>query len=178
MNIIVNNSSSLPMSPRVGAFFTKIFPWLFILIGAACLFFGAKTILDANASTKWPSTEGVVINSSVDSRSGKKSKTYHADVLYEFSVNGASHKGNRVAYGDYGSSDSSHAQGIVNKYPKGARVSVYYKPDSPSDALLETGIHGQTWALPIFGLLFMSAGVALLKFMTKVNPSVTSVTRT
>ena len=71
------------------------------------------------------------------------SSTYHAEILYSFTVDGEPRSGNRIAFGDYGSSNPSHAQEIVNRYPVGKAVRVSYLPGQPDVCLLEPGLHGQ-----------------------------------
>jgi hypothetical protein len=78
--------------------------------------------------------------------------------LYEFSVEGITFNGNRVAYGDYGSNSPSHARRIANRYPKGKSVTVYYMPENPEECLLEPGLKAQVWILPGVGLIFFAAG--------------------
>ena len=92
--------------------------------------------------------------------------TYHAGIRYEFQVGGATFNGNRVAYGDYGSSSASHARGMVDRYPMGRSVTVHYKPGSPEECLLDPGMKGQTFVLPGIGLIFLFAGL----FMAVVIP--------
>ena len=60
------------------------------------------------------------------------------------------------------SSSSEYAQGILNRYPVGKKVSVHYSPGDPSEAVLETGIHGGAWiclgvgtAFGLFGIMFL-----------------------
>jgi hypothetical protein len=87
--------------------------------------------------------------------------------MYDFTVNAAAFNGNRVAFGDYGSSISSHAQDIVNRYPKGKAVTVYYDPKNPHVCLLEPGVKLQTWFLPGFGFIFLAISGLIAFFIQK-----------
>ena len=153
-------------------FFSRIFPLIFIVVGASVAFFGFRGLIRAKASTDWPSTQGRIVESSVESHrsssgSNGSSTTYHAEIMYEFAVNGVTFNGDRVAYGDYGSSNPSHARSVVNRYPKNKTVTVYYMPDKPEECLLEPGVKGQSFFLPGFGLVFFIVGSFMAVSMPK-----------
>jgi len=143
------------------------------VVGASVAFFGIRGLLRAKASTDWPTTQGTVVASSVErhrttgSKGRSSSTTYHAKILYKFSIEGTTFNGDRVAYGDYGSSSSSNARQIVNRYPKGKSVTVYYMPGNPEECLLESGLKAQSWFLPGFGLVFFIAGSLMAVFLPK-----------
>ena len=163
-------SSVNSQSPAMRFFFSRVFPLIFIAAGAGVGYAGWLGLAKARASTGWPTAPGTVVASSVERqesrRNRKTSVTYHAGIRYEFQVGGATFNGNRVAYGDYGSSSVSHARGIVDRYPMGRSVTVHYKPGSPEECLLEPGMKGQTFVLPGIGLIFLLAGL----FMAVVIP--------
>lgn len=152
-------SSSRQMSPGNKFFSTRILPLIAVVVGIVIAFFGIQGLIRVKASLDWPSTQGKVISSSVEQNSNSKSTTYHAEILYEFDVNGTTFKGNCVSYGDYGSSNPSHAQQIVNRYPKYMSVIVHYMPGNPGESLLEPGVQIQTWFLPAAGLVFFTLGI-------------------
>jgi hypothetical protein len=94
--------------------------------------------------------------------------------MYDFVVEGTTFSGDCVAFGDYGSSNPSHARGIVNEYPQGKAVTVYYMQEDPEVSVLEPGVKGQAWFLPLFGLVFFVVGsvmaVLLPRAMRKRDP--------
>ncbi|AKJ64909.1 DUF3592 domain-containing protein [Kiritimatiella glycovorans] len=166
----MRTSSSRKMSPGKKFFFSRIFPLVFVVIGAGTAFLGIRGLIRAKASVDWPSTQGKVVESSVERRrsSGRKggsSTTYHAEIMYEFTVEDTLFNGDRVAYGDYSSSSPSRARRIVNRYPKGKSVTVHYMPGNPEECLLEPGVKGQSWFLPGFGILFFTAGSLMAAFL-------------
>ena len=138
--------------------FGRIFPLPFIIIGAVALFFGCRNLLQANQSKTWPTAQGIIRDSSVEYQRGNKGGTYVAKVMYEFTVNATTFHGNRVVFGDYNSGNSSLARNIVDRYPKGKTVAVYYNQKNPQVCVLEPGIKGQTWFLSVLGLIFLAAG--------------------
>jgi hypothetical protein len=161
--------SSHRISPGMRFFVTRVFPWPFIIVGALVACFGARSVYRAKESMTWPSAEGNIRSSSVAYHSGDDGGgTYHAEILYTFTVDGQTHSGNKVAFGDYGSSNPSHAQTIVNRYPKGTIVQVRYSPDDPDVCVLEPGLKAQAWAIPAFGLGFFTTGMLMAIFLPKL----------
>ena len=152
-------------------FFARIFPLIFVIIGALVTVFGVKDAQRSWQSTGWPTAAGVVRDSSVEfqssSDSGSSGGTYHAKVRYEFTAGAQTHSGKRVAFGDYGSSDPSHAQGIINQYPVGKAVTVYYLAGDPDVCVLEPGMRAQALMMPGFGLLFFLIGVVMSVFLPR-----------
>ena len=174
----ISSSSSKQMSPGMKFFFSRIFPLIFVIVGASVVFFGIRGLIKAKASVDWPNTQGKVIESSVErqrnsgssgssSRGSSSSITYHAEILYEFTVNDTTFNGDRVAYGNYGSSDPSHARRVVNQYPKGKDVTVHYMPGNPEECLLEPGMKGQSWFMPGVGLIFFIVGSVMAVFLPR-----------
>ncbi len=136
---------------------------LFALIGLMILGFGIREYFKAQASTGWPSVEGVVLRSEMDvdhssSSSGGSSTTYGADVAYEYQQGGTRRTGDRVEFGEISTGDSSDAQQVLDRYPVGREVTVYYNPEDPADSVLEPGVSGSTFFLPLFGCLFFVVG--------------------
>lgn len=84
----ISSSSSNQMSPGMRFFFSRIFPLIFVVVGASVAFFGIRGLVRAKASMDWPTTQGEVVASSVEyHRSDKGGGTYKAEVMYDFSVN-------------------------------------------------------------------------------------------
>jgi hypothetical protein len=72
------------------------------------------------------------------SSEGGDSTSYYAVVLYEYVVNGQRYQSNRIRFGlEVGSGWTGMAQKVVDKYPAGSVVQVYYNPADPTDAVLE-----------------------------------------
>jgi hypothetical protein len=155
-------SSAKQTSHGTRFFFARIFPLLFIVIGALTLYFGGRSLQRAKESVAWPTAEGRIQSSDMEYHREKKGGgTYHAEILYTFAVNGETHSGNKIAFGDYGSGNPSHAQHIVNRYPANKIVQVRYLASDPDICVLEPGIQGQAWILPGIGLVFLVAGILL-----------------
>ena len=152
-----------------------IFPWPFILLGAGALYYGQGELAMAKMSANWPSVAGIVQSSDIEwenSNNNDGGRSAYAKVVYTYDVDGHRHTCNRVLFGDYGSSDASHADSIVSQYKPGQPVTVYYKPSDPSVAVLQPGMHGIGYLLPLLlGLVFVILGLGMLWFMPLLTAS-------
>jgi hypothetical protein len=157
-----NNEENIPeISPLIRLFWFRMFPLPFIVVGSFLLFTGIKELYLSSQSVSWPIVQGTIQRSSVEYQIGNDCGTYHASILYQFEINGQTHSGNRVAFGDYGASDSSHAKNIVNHYPQGSNVKIYYSATDPDICVLEPGLVGQTWFKPGLGAIFITSGLLI-----------------
>ncbi len=81
---------------------------LFLIVGGTmATFFGIRQVLEANASKDWPTTEGKIIDSSVEYETRRRKpgesgsltrKDYRAKILYEYRVDEVALTGTRIAY--------------------------------------------------------------------------------
>jgi len=155
---------------------TKIFfGLLFIVFGYFLSFnYAASRIEVAENSINWPSVEGKILSSEVSSRKGsgtKRSrgsgKTYSPDVVYSYTVEGKSYQNSDIDAGDIGpggwsTSNHSRVQEIVDKYPEGSKLSVYYNPSSPKVSLLDTSMPSSMIWFYRGGIVTILLGVWLL----------------
>lgn len=148
---------------------TQFFSWLFILAGVVALGFGAWNLLQSLRCTRWPVAQGVITSADISSHSGGKGgKTYAANISYDYRVAGTHYICTRLAYGVMNSSHA-RAQAVLNRYPLGKKVPVYYAPNDPGEAVLETGVHGGTWICFGVGTVFVLAGAMFLGFFSPAN---------
>ncbi len=139
---------------------------VFIAIGLGLLYYARGLSAKAQQSLSWPSTEGVIAHSAVllqmqQTSNSNNTPTYKADVAYRYKVRGSDYSSDRITLADF-SSSGGRAQSIVNRYPDGAPVSVYYNPADPSDAVLERGGTSGIGVLYIIGGFFAAAGLVFL----------------
>jgi hypothetical protein len=136
---------------------------VFLLIGGGVAFYFGKPILDkAKASESWPTVQGQVIKSELESHHDKKKTTYSALVIYKFEADGEDYEGDEVWFGQYSSSDRSAMQKLVKEYPVGKDVTVYYSPDDPTQAVLQPGAFTSSYMVYGIGLLFFGIGCLLV----------------
>lgn len=130
--------------------------WIFILFwsGVTLLFDGGVIVgmIQQMRAVNYPTAQGVILKSDVEinrSRDPEDNDTYQAVVTYRFEVNGQTHESDQYRYNDVASNDS-RAKDIVDSLPPGTRVTVFYNPDDPSDAVLVAAVEGMDLALLLF----------------------------
>ena len=135
---------------------------VFALPGIGVFSSGIRDLNQAKASVDWPTSPGKVLSSSVKHERDSDGDTYHAEVVYEFKVNNTTYSSKRIAYGDYGSSNPSHAQKIVNQYPQDKNVTVHYMPNNPKVCVIEVGVKGKvSSSLQFIGIYFVIFGLII-----------------
>ncbi len=88
-------------------------------------------------SAHWPSTQGTVLRSDLLSNEDG----YWPVVTYQYEVDVVLYQGTGIRVFGAPSGSYEEAQRIMNQYPVGARVSVYYDPARPRRAVLEPGMY-------------------------------------
>lgn len=133
-----------------------------IIIGVSfiALFVIGRNILHGLNSRNWPSTEGKVVHSGVQSHQsmdddGDISTTYGASIQYSYNVSGQEIQGTRRSFTDMRTNSVRRAEQILARYPQDSSVTVYHHPDKPSLSVLEPGVEWWMYALMliILGLL-------------------------
>ncbi|WP_051654209.1 DUF3592 domain-containing protein [Persephonella sp. KM09-Lau-8] len=89
----------------------------------------------------WPKTEGIIIKSEIQ----KDKRTiaydyYYPHIEYKYTVNGKEYISNRIFLTEM-ASDYETIKKLVEKFPEGSKVKVYYNPFNPSDAVLKRNYH-------------------------------------
>jgi hypothetical protein len=91
--------------------------------------------------------------------SGVEDEDYKPKVVYEYQIMSQKYTGERITFGGLPTTRMGAAK-VVQQYPAGAQVTVYYDPGSPTQAVLEPGTGSGLWvgiifsaSLFIFGLL-------------------------
>lgn len=127
---------------------------LTLLVAIAFAIFGA-------ISRHWPSTEGVVRQSSVVLWD-YEGEAHVARVTYQYTVGGQSYLGSRISFG-YKSARYSRdaAEALVHRFSAGTPVPIYYLPSRPGISVLIPGV-----PKTLLGwLVFLSLLLSLLLFM-------------
>lgn len=133
--------------------FTGLFGGLFFLIfGLIILIFAIQTSIVSIESEDWPTAEGIITSSMIDSYEERDTSTgdddfpptyttyYEPKITYSYSVNGAEYSSDKISFSRTRFVIQSDAQEVIEKYSTGTNVTVYYNPDNPSEAVLEPGI--------------------------------------
>jgi len=116
---------------------------VFIAVGFGLAWYARRIWKLASASQTWPKTTGKVLKSSVlesesTDQQGNSVTMYHAQVAYEYEVDGMRYEGKRIQFGGpAGSGNIGKAQAITARFPLDAAVDVFYDPVNPSMCTLD-----------------------------------------
>ncbi len=154
---------------------SKLLPGILILLGGLAMWAAIGNVLDGWSSDDWPYVEGVITASEVSSSSqsmgsstrSRTSTSYFPSVEYQYTVNGAPQEGYEIVFGGYSFSSRQEAGAILQKYPLGQKVRVYYKPRKYHRSVLEPGLHGLPYILLFGGTIFVGAGFLMIKLFPK-----------
>lgn len=161
--------------------FDKIFSlliFLLVLLGfaAAGILKGRDLYEQSQYAKDWPKTLGKithseVVSSQVKTGTGSNRRTetfYKADIRYTYTIKGKEYTGNRVFFGDdMSSANSSDAHDLVQKYPVGKKLMVYYESFTPTLTVLEPGTNGRAFLFMAGGAFFLI--LALLVVVNNFN---------
>lgn len=137
---------------------------VFTVIGAIGVAWSVVTFASALSSPKWPAVPGVVAVSDLQRSRGEGGFTYRAEISYRYLVDGTELVSNRAQFGDrIELSWSSGAVRLLQKYPVGRSVNVYYNPYDPEEAVLETGVSRYLFAMFIGAVIFLIMGIMALR---------------
>jgi hypothetical protein len=103
--------------------------------------------------SQWPSTMGTVNASYLERRhsSSDGGSTNYPVVQYSYQVGGQAYQSTKLAPGP--EVGGTGAGKVVERYPAGAQVMVFYNPQNPSDAVLETKAPAQ-WLMWLILVIF------------------------
>jgi hypothetical protein len=151
---------------------------IFLIVALAALFFGgaggiilsAQYAWSAVQSVNWPTADGRIISSEIDSQSNHASRrttdrrTYIATVRYRYSVDGESYEGTRIAFDELHSYDTrEQAQAVLDNFENQRSIAVYYDPTDPTNAALITGGTWQTYTpLALSAAAFLLGGFTIV----------------
>lgn len=123
------------------------------------------SIMRGQQSRSWPSTSGTILQSAIDTfqstdEDGSTSTTYGVRLQYQFSVGGRQYEGSRRAFTNMRTSSYRRTQKILDAYPQGGAVTVFYDPDDPSSCVLEPGVNKGAYVALVFTVAMLLVGAA------------------
>ena len=117
----------------------------------------------AKKSAEWPSTSGIITASSLQVRYFKGMKGYYAAIRYRYRVADRDCEGDQISFNRVHAAVADAWQKVIDEYPVGKDVKVFYDPKNPSIAVLQPGLHGEIALLYKMTLLYIAgSGLALL----------------
>lgn len=134
---------------------------IWIIICAFLLYLIGKILVDiylADKSEHWPTAEGKILESTIQKHhEGNYFASYSTHIKYVYEVDGQQYKGSRISFGSV-LGFKSIAQEYHRRYREGREIIIYYHPNKPSLATLETELPFETY----FYLLFLSIFVLMI----------------
>jgi hypothetical protein len=108
-----------------------------LLVNALLLALIFYTQRKAERARRWPSTNGLIMSSSVESPAGRpdQAPAQYPAVSYAYQVGGQAFQGERIAPGPETSGSDAHRRAAP--YIAGAAVTVFYNPQNPAESVLE-----------------------------------------
>ncbi|MEE4178634.1 MAG: DUF3592 domain-containing protein [Bacteroides sp.] len=151
---------------------------IFTLAGVLMFyFFGLPPLKYAFESKSWPSTEGTITKSEVETWMKDGKTQYGALIAYTYQVEGKAHISHQVGVNSTSSnSNMSAVKSLVQEYPVGTMVDVYYDPEVPDSAALIPGVRAGDVALAGGMLLFAIIGLLVLFRIIKPTRSYSNTT--
>ncbi|HKL22795.1 MAG TPA: DUF3592 domain-containing protein [Tichowtungia sp.] len=136
---------------------------IFAAVGIGVLVFGIKIREKGKETLSWTEAPGIVVYSEIDRSRNSDGKTmYSATIEAEYIVGGETYVTDRLnAGGKTSSSSRDSARKVIQRYPKGKTVPVFYNPDDYGDAVLEPGVPLMAHIMMGVGALFGGVGVCL-----------------
>ena len=90
----------------------------------------------ARMSKTWPATDGSIEESKLTWQ-GIRSPRARPAVTYRYQVDGESYLGTRIEFSFARIYFTPEAQAVLDRYPPGSPVTVYYDPANPAESTLE-----------------------------------------
>jgi len=119
----------------------------------------------AAQTESWSSTVGTVTLSTIDVRkSGNRNSIQYPVVHYSYQVMGREYAANKIMPGP--EIGGSGAQKVLDRYPVGTQVMVFYNPQNPHDAVLEKNAPAQwvMWLVLVIINVMVGGMAALFAF--------------
>jgi len=156
----------------INTFLTVFFAFL-IMMGALILPFSLMGAMDSMEISRWPSTDGTVIEGTVysDWFSGSHDAPgyylYYPRVTYTYNVSGAEYQCDNIWRLDHQSKIPNEAYGVIYSYPQGMNVTVYYDPSNPSQAVLDRSEEVSPLAAVAVGVALLALGVGGIVYVRR-----------
>lgn len=165
----IGASPADPSTPRAVWIGVMLFAGVFIATGVFGMLWGVSATHEAYASQSWPSVSGQVTSSHVETDLNNDSLTtiFGAAIRYTYTFQGQEYTGECVSCAGVSTSDWNDAQRIVDRYPVGKSVRVFYNPAKPQESVLETGPRPALLMLLGMGGVFTLMGSLMLFFFLR-----------
>ncbi len=141
--------------------------------GLVTLGLGLRRLVQARATTGWPTHSATITRSEVVERLdtqetdgvAQQVTLFAADIEFRWTgADGVSRTGTRVRPDSVTTSSRATAQAEVDRFPVGASAPVSVNPKDPADAVLLPGVSGGSALIPTVGvaLMLVAAGMGAI----------------
>jgi hypothetical protein len=128
-----------------------------IVIGVVLYIVQFRQGLRADASKKWPTASGTVTASAVE-RSPDSKRRYRAALTYSYRVDAKEYQSERIFWGG-NEGREKHMASVVETYPAGGKVRVFYDPKNPAEAVLDPIQHTGSRAVVLYAMAMVTLGL-------------------
>jgi len=133
--------------------------FLFVsLLGALFTIWLAIQLVTGLRSLDWPSVVGEIILKDVPEHIRNDAR-YANRYVYRYNVRGVDYFSHRVTVSDAFIAKDRKVRQILDQYPDGAMVTVYYQKQNPQSSLLERGPRHQTVIGFLISVLVLVCGI-------------------
>jgi hypothetical protein len=133
----------------------------FLALGIAIVIAEVRRLQRARATAHWPRVGGRILTRSVHPGSMQRGDQA-PDIRYEYEVNGQRYESAQLdVTGRFGGTPGRVAQALM-RYEPGQKVRVYYDPEDPSRAVLETSVDASLYFRIAFGVVIAFLGFSFL----------------
>ena len=141
----------------------------FTILGVLLLARGLAALALDRAILRWPRAPGQILRSTYQAHDGSAridgididSTQFTPVITYRYTVAGHTHAGTQLAR-TAPRGDANTIKQIIDRYPDGSQVQVFYSPRDPATAYLETHRSAGALFLVILGAFFALAGLGAL----------------
>ena len=128
-----------------------------IAIGVVLYVVQFRQGLRADASKKWPRASGTVTASAME-KTPQQWPRYRAALQYSYRVGGKDYQSSRVFWGGNEGREKQMAS-VVETYPAGGKVRVYYDPKNPAEAVLDPIQNTGSRQVALYALAMITLGL-------------------
>jgi len=147
--------------------YRKLVGYLLLVGGITLSTWLGRSVIMGIQTLDWESTDGLIYQSGVSYATShpndKRQKFFRSHLEYRYRIANRAHAGTRVFRNDLPYLSQQDAEALVNKYPIGTPVKIYYDASDPTQAVLQTGNPPTLWLLLGTSLLFAALGFRLAR---------------
>ncbi|MBN2533018.1 MAG: DUF3592 domain-containing protein [Spirochaetales bacterium] len=135
--------------------------FIFLVVGIIFLCIVIFVHTSSLQTFSWEITDGLILSASIIQRLDSDNQIeYYPEVSYSYSIEGKEYRSTRISLFQVGNGTKSEAATIVNRYPTGKNITVYYDPQNPGNAVLVRGISPFVMTiLYILVVIVLAAGI-------------------